>query len=122
MVLGLILTVSLMSINSLQKQKSEDSPTETAKDIFQSEEQADTEVEFSDLDNQQDKEDLRHSEDSKESSDAQKNSISTKQESSKDSEEVKETDETKDSEQEKDPESGGNTGNSGNDELWTGYY
>lgn len=124
LVLGLILTVSLVSINSFQKQKSEDSPTETTNDIFQSEEQADTDVEFSNSepDNQQNKEDTGQSEDSKDSSDAQRNSTSTKQESSKDSEEVKKIDETKDSEQEKDPEPGDNSGNSGKDELWTGFY
>lgn len=70
LVLGLLLTVSLVSINSSQKQKFEDNPTETANDIFQSEEQADTEVEFSDSEpnNQQNNEATKHSEDSKDSS------------------------------------------------------
>lgn len=124
LILGLILIISIVFINRFQKQTSEESPTETANDIFQSEEQSDTEVEFSDTEpnNQQNKEDTKFSEDIPDSSDANKNPTSNKQEGSKNSEEVTKTDATKDSEQEKDPEQGDNSENSSKDGLWTGFY
>ena len=48
LILGLVLLVSLVSINNLQKKESSDDSIEITNDILQSEEDGDTEVEFND--------------------------------------------------------------------------
>ena len=59
LILGLVLLVSLVSINNLQKKESSDDSIEITNDILQSEEDGDTEVEFNDSEqnNQQNQKD-----------------------------------------------------------------
>lgn len=133
-ILGLI----LVSIISFRKWRLDDTATEMTNNSFQSEEQADLEVEFnkSESDKQHGQENTMSSDKSKDSSEEKGTQTFPKQENSKKtdklyktnaSEQVEDLDETKNPEQEDsdesmNPEEEKDSENPNKDEMWTGYY